>query len=98
MAKFIPLTESNVFDFIGKKVTFTAEGYNKNYCGMAVIKAVNKNTIECDRISGDDLRFAFLDDHGLETTDGGGSYHVVKNNKCYSYSDSYREIFVSVCE
>lgn len=98
---YLPLTETNVKDLIGKKVEFTAEGYNRDYRGVAIIKSVDmnrRNPIECECVSGDDLRFAFLDEHGLETTDGGNTYHIIDNNHCFSYSDSYREIFVSVCE
>lgn len=98
-----PLTESNVKDFIGKKVEFTAEGYcaNGDYRGIAIIKSVDmskRNPIECECLEGDDLRYAFLDDHGLETTDGGNTYHIVPQDKCFSYSDGYREVFIKVCE
>lgn len=100
---FTPLTETNAKDFIGKKVEFTAEGYsaNGNYRGVAVIKSVDMTQrfpIECECISGDDLRYAFLDNHGIETTDGGNTYHIVYHDRCFSYSDSYREVFVQVCE
>ena len=95
--KYIPLTEANVNDFIGKKIEFTAEN---DYRGVAIIKSVDMslhNPIQCECVSGDDLRFAFLDDHGLETTDGGNTYHIIDGNRCFSYSDAYREIFVAVC-
>lgn len=100
---FIPLTETNVNNFIGKKIEFTAPGYEKNrdYRGVVIIRSVDMskhNPIECDCISGDDLRFAFLDDHGLGTADGGKTYHIVDGNRCFSYSDAYREVFVAVCE
>ena len=96
--KYIPLTETNVNDFINKKIEFTAEG---NYRGVAVIKTVDMNQhnpLTCECVSGDDLRFAFLDDHGLETTNGGKTYHIVDGPRCFSYSDGYREVFVTVCE
>ena len=96
--KYIPLTEENVQEFINKKIEFTAEG---NYRGVAVIKTVDMNQhnpLTCECVSGDDLRFAFLDDHGLETTNGGKTYHIVDGPRCFSYSDGYREVFVTVCE
>lgn len=100
---YFPLTETNVKDFIGKKVEFTAEGYsaNGNYHGVAVIKSVDltkRFPIECECVSGDNLHLAILDDHGLETTDGGNTYHIVDHDKCFSFSDLYREVFVTVCE
>lgn len=98
---YIPLTECNINDYIGKKIAFTAEGYegNGNYHGVAIIKSVDMSKrfpIECECISGDDLRFAFLDNHGLETTDNGNTYHTVNGDRCFSYSDSFREVFVSL--
>ena len=100
---YYPLTETNVKNLMGKKISFTAEGYdaNGNYNGVAVIKSVDitkRFPIECECISGDDLRFAILDNHGLETTDGGNTYHMVDHDRCFSYSDRYREVFVKICE
>ena len=98
---YVPLTECNINDYIGKEIEFTAEGYkgNGDYHGVAIIKSVDMSKrfpIECERISGDDLRFAFLDDHGLGTTDGGNTYHIIEGSRCFSYSDAYREVFVSL--
>lgn len=99
---YTPLTEANVKDFIGKKIAFTAEGYRHNYRGIAIIKSVDMslhNPLECDTLYGDDLSLAFLDDHGLETKDGGETYQLVNGgDKCFSYSDGYREVFIRVCE
>lgn len=101
--KYIPLTEKNVQDFINKKIEFTAEGdsANGNYRGVSIIKAVDMskhNPLTCECVSGDDLRFAFLDDHGLVTKNGGETYRVCEEPRCFSYSDGCREIFVRVCE
>jgi len=101
--KYIPLTESNVKNFIGKKIEFTAssDSANGNYRGVVVIQSVDmtkRNPITCECVSGDDLRYAFLDNHGLETTDGGETYHIVDVDRCFSYSDGYREVFFRVCE
>lgn len=98
---YIPLTEQNIQEFIGKTIGFAAEGYNRNYQGVVLIKSVDmsqKNPISCEVISGDDLQYAFLDDHGLITADGGETYQLTKEFRCFSYSDSYREVFVRVCE
>lgn len=95
------LTKENVFDFLGKKVEFTAESYEHNlpYRGTAIITAIDFSKefpISCECLSGDDLRFAFLDDHGLETSDGGDSYQISNTCTCFSYSDRYREIFIAI--
>lgn len=100
---YFPLNETNVKNFIGKKIEFTANGYEANgdYRGVAIIKSVDLtkfNPIECECISGDDLHFAILDNHGLETTDNGNTYHIVDHDRCFSYSDLDREVFVTVCE
>lgn len=99
--KYIPLTETNVHDYVGKKIEFTAEGGegNGNYRGVAIIKSVDmekKFPLECECISGDDLRFAFLDNHGLSTKDDGHTYQMTDSDRCFSYSDAYREVFVSL--
>lgn len=95
---YYPLTKENVQDLIGIKIEFTAEGYNRDYKGTAIINSVDfskRNPIDCDCLSGDDLKYAFLDDHGLETTDQGESFHVTKICTSFSYSDGYREVFVN---
>lgn len=99
MQDYYPLTKENIMDLIGKKVEFTAEAYegNSTYRGIAIISAVDyskKNPISCECISGDDLKFAFLDDHGLTTDNNGLTYQLTKECTSFSYSDSYREIFV----
>lgn len=94
------LSESNVNNFIGKKITWTAESaQSKPYSGVAVIKSVDmtkRNPLECETIEGDDLSFAFLDNHGLKQVED-GRFTVSKNDKCLSYSDNYREIEI-LCE
>ena len=77
------------------------DDFQTNYRGVAIIKSVDLtkfNPIECECISGDDLHFAILDNHGLETTDNGNTYHIVDHDRCFSYSDLDREVFVTVCE
>ena len=101
MANFVALTDANVSDFIGKKVEFTAEGYMMQYRGVAVINSVdysNRKPLNCTHVSGDDLSFAFLDTYGLETSDGGETYGFSDKNRVFCYSDSYREVFVKICE
>lgn len=68
---FYFLTEQNVTELIGKRIEFRAPGAweNGNYGGVAVIKAVDLNQrfpLTVEHVSGDDLKYAFLDDHGLE--------------------------------
>lgn len=94
---FYPLLKENANDLIGKKIEFVAEGYNKPYKGVAIIKSVDLSQdkpLLCECIAGDDLRFAFLDDHGIETSDGGETFQLTKSVTSFSYSDSYREILV----
>ena len=101
MANFVALTDANVSDFIGKKVEFTAEGYMMQYRGAAVIDSVDyscRKPLNCTHVSGDDLSFAFLDAYGLESSDGGDTYRISDKNRVFCYSDSYREVFVRVCE
>ena len=100
---FFFLTEENVMGLIGRKVKFRAPAYEGNhpYFGVALIKKVDfskHNPIECDCLSGDDLKYAFLDHHGLETHDGGETYQMTDHDFCFSYSDSYREVEVIVYE
>ncbi len=99
--QYKPLTKENIENFIGKKIEFSAEGFGGYYRGIALIKSVDfskRFPIECECLSGDDLSYAFLDDHGLISNDGGTTYSLTKTNKCFSYSDSYREIFIRLCE
>lgn len=94
------LTETNVSSFIGKKISWKAPSYQSEpYKGVAVIKSVNMNKkrpLECETIYGDDLSFAFLDNHGLKEI-GKGMFKTCLNNRCFSYSDGYREVEI-VCE
>ena len=101
--KYFFLTEKNIDSLIGKKVEFRAPSYeyNRPYYGIAIIKAVDykkKKPIECESISGDDLKFAFLDNHGLSTKDGGETYQMIDKPRCFSYSDGDREVAVRICE
>lgn len=102
MNDYFFLTETNVFELIGKRVEFRAPSASENrpYHGVSIINSVymsKRNPIECTFIEGDDLKFAFLDDHGLESTDGGETYHAAEANRCFSYSDGYREVSVRIC-
>ncbi len=100
MTTYTALTDANISEFIGKRIEFTAEGYSSPYRGEAIIHSVDYSKqfpLECTAISGDDLRFAFLDKYGMESTDGGKSYRISDKNRVFCYSDSYREIFVRVC-
>ena len=99
--RYVVLTDANVAEFIGKKIEFTAEGYMMEYRGVAVINSVDysdRKPLKCTNVSGDDLSFAFLDKYGMETSDGGETYHMCDKNRVFCYSDSYREIFVKFCE
>lgn len=92
-----PVLKQQLIVLSGGNVQVPAEGYNRDYRGISVIKSIDynhRNPIDCDCLSGDDLKYAFLDDHGLETTDQGESYHVTKSCTSFSYSDGYREVFV----
>lgn len=78
------LTKANIESLIGKKVTFTVEGYEANgmYNGTAIIKAVDfskRHPIECEVVSGDNLGYAFIDSFDSES---------------FAYSDSGRPIEV----
>lgn len=99
--EFQPMTESIINDLINKKIEWTAEAYRGVYRGVAVVRSVDfskHNPITCDCISGDDLKYAFLDDHGLESKDGGNTYTMTKTDFCFSYSDGDREVFFRECE
>lgn len=99
--QFIPLSKSNIGSIIGKKIQWIAEGYNRPYQGIDIIRYVDyskHNPIISDCISGDDLRFAFLDNHGLISKNGGQTYQATRHDFCFSYSDSYHEIFFAICE
>lgn len=101
--KYFFLNEKNVNSLIGKKIEFRAPAYEHNspYHGLAIIKSVDyskHNPIECECISGDNLRYAFLDNHGLSTKDGGETYQVVDKPRCFSYSDGDREVAIRICE
>ena len=78
------LTKANIESLIGKKVTFTVEGYEANglYNGTAIIKSVDfgkRHPIECEVVSGDNLGYAFIDSFDSES---------------FAYSDSGRPIEV----
>lgn len=89
------LNEENVKNLVGKKFQWTAEGYNKNYKGVAVITAVDmsaEHPLTVKTIEGDDLSFAYVEGFGLRAK-GDGSYVVDENEpKCFTYSDDYREV------
>ena len=101
MDDFFFLTENNVKSIIGKKIEFIAPGYKDEcYKGIATINSVDiskRNPILCTYESGDNLKYAVLDNHGLKTDDG-EIYHFIDNDRCFSYSDTFREIRVRVCE
>lgn len=99
MSDYYPLTKENINGLIGKEVEFTAEAYegNSSYRGTAIITAVDYSKrfpILCRHISGDDLKFACLDHHGLTTDNGGETYQLTDKCTSFTYSDNYREIFV----
>lgn len=99
--EFQPMTESIINTLVGKKIEWTSEAYHGAYRGVAIIRSIDyskHNPITCDCISGDDLKFAFLDNHGLESKNGGKTYNATKNDFCFSYSDNDREIFFRECE
>lgn len=99
--EFQPMTESIINTLVGKKIEWTAEAHHGVYRGVAIIRSIDyskHNPITCDCISGDDLKFAFLDNHGLTSKNGGQTYQATCDDFCFSYSDSYREIFFVICE
>lgn len=101
--KFNPLTVSSVEEVIGKIIEWRAPAYSANfpYSGKAIIESVelNKhNPLSCKIIEGDELHFAFLDNHGLSTKDNGDTYQATETDFCFSLSDNYREVFYRVCE
>lgn len=88
----------NIKELIDTTIRWTAPAYEGNgvYKGIALIKGVDfskKRAIIVETIEGDDLSYAFLDNHGLSTKDGGETYQMTDNNFCFSYSDSFREVF-----
>lgn len=100
---FYFLTEQNVTELIGKRIEFRAPGAweNGNYGGVAVIKAVDLNQrfpLTVEHVSGDDLKYAFLDDHGLEPLADGKGWGMTAGPRCFSYSDQFREVEVRPCE
>lgn len=105
--QFIPLTNLNVETLIGKKIEWTAEAYGDNgwnrgaYWGIAIILSVdwsNRTPLKCKSIEGNELEYAFLDNHGLETDNGGESYSYTHNNISLSYSDGDREVFYKIID
>lgn len=100
---FIFLTETNISYFFDKKIEFRAPSSRDNhpYRGITIIRSVDytkDRPIVCDWLTSDDLSYARLDDHGLSTVDGGETYQIVDGNRCFSYSDRYREVEVRICE
>ncbi len=98
------LNATNAHMLEGKKITWRAEAYsaNRGYEGVCVIHAVRDGrvrkdsmiveTLECETISGDDLRYAFIADYGIKETSPG---HWECSNdvpRVYCYSDLYREV------
>lgn len=95
-----PLTKENVCNLIGKKIKFEAPSFKANelYTGIVVINSVDfnkKHPISCKLISGDNLEYAFLDNHGLETLDNGATYIITDTCTSFTYSDRDREVFVT---
>jgi hypothetical protein len=96
-----PLTVNKLQKLVGKTISWEAEAAsgNSTYKGIATITNIDieaKRPIQSNIISGDNLAFAFVDNHGLTTSNEGKTYQVSKENEsdyCLSYSDSYREIF-----
>lgn len=66
------LTKSNIKDFVGKEITFTVNGYDsQRYSGVVIITDVDfsqRYPISCQRVSGDDLKYAFIDMDGESFT------------------------------
>lgn len=99
MEKF--LNQENVLSLIGKKVKWTAEGYNRPYSGTDIIEAVDfskHNPLTTKVIDGDNLAFAYLEVFGLEETETGFTISH-KQPKVFTYSDDFREVeIVSVTD
>lgn len=104
MKSFI-LNVENAKSLVGKRITWFAEAYdwNRPYGGEAIIREVSEgekrnpygtihNTLKCETISGDDLRYAFVDRYGLKE-DSDGCWRCAEDApRVYCYSDSYREV------
>lgn len=92
------LSESNLASFIGKKIQWRAPSAQEEpYTGVAIIKAVDLSKhrpLTVETISGDDLSYAFLDDHGMEYNADKGWWTCCRENRVLSYSDGYREVTV----
>lgn len=88
------LNEKNVNQLVGKKIVWTAEGYNRRYSGVDRIKSVDfskRMPLETEVISGDNLAYAYLEGFGLKKA--GESYRAdVDSPKAFTYSDDYREV------
>lgn len=98
------LNAANAQMLKGKKITWRAEAYsaNRDYEGVCVIRDVKDGsvrkdsmivgTLECETISGDDLRYAFIADYGLK--EGSPGHWECSNDvaRVYCYSDLYREV------
>lgn len=99
--KFKPLTVSSAAEVIGKIIEWHAPAYFANfpYTGRAIIESIDLNKrhpLSCKIIEGDDLHFAFLDNHGLSTSDNGET--ATETDFCFSFSDYDRQVFYRVCE
>lgn len=94
------LNMENASDLIGKKVTWTAEGYNKRYSGKCLVKSVDfskRNPLETEVIFGDNLDYAYLEGFGLKEENG--KYAIDTNApKVFTYSDDFREVEVCAVE
>lgn len=93
------LNESNLATFVGKKIRWSAPSEQEYpYSGVAVIKAVDltkHRPLTVETISGDDLKYAFLDDHGMKYDEEHGWWtSCCKGDRVLSYSDGYREVTV----
>lgn len=99
------LNVENVKSLIGKRIKWCAEAYigNRPYGGEAIIREVSDgekripygsihNTLKCETISGDDLRYAFVDRYGLKEERDGCWTCAEDAPRVYCYSDSYREV------
>lgn len=88
------LNEKNVQELVGKKVTWKAPGYEKQYCGTDIVKSVDfkrRFPIVTEVVTGDNLRYAYLENFGLVKT----SYGIVVSPtapSAFTYTDDYREV------
>lgn len=102
----IPLIKSILLILVGKTISWESESGkgNSGYNGICIITDVDLESsrpIKSETISGDNLKFAFVDSHGLVSENNGKTYQLNKENEedyCLSYSDSYREIFYEILE